>query len=356
MGDVDMTKDFEKELAQLAKIIEQTKEHVVSEEAAKVSFVMPFFKALGYNVYNPLEFVPEFTADIHGKNVDRVDYVIMENGQPMILIVCKRSSEPLHTHAKQLFKYFVSTPAKFAILTNGIEYLFYTDLEESNKLDKKAFLSVNMLDMKSHALKELYKFRKDTFNVNEILTTAEELKYTASIISFLSDEYQQPSDDFVKYVLTKVYDGVRTQPVIDKFRPTIKNSFTQFVNELINDKLETAFKRESAPTEPETVAVMELDAVEDDDFAVSEEALEAFYITKAILTEVIEASRVSYKATTAYVSIIVDNKVSKWVCRFTLSKRSKSFHTPTEPKINIESVNDIYKHKEVLLQSVKRFL
>ena len=163
-----MTKDFEKELAQLAKMIEQTKDHVVSESSAKVAFVMPFFKALGYNVFNPQEFVPEFTADIHGKNVDKVDYVIMENGQPMILIECKRSGEPLHTHAKQLFKYFVSTPAKFAILTNGIEYLFYTDLEATHIMDKKAFLSINMLDMKPHALKELYKFRKDTFDVNEI--------------------------------------------------------------------------------------------------------------------------------------------------------------------------------------------
>jgi len=360
-----MSKDFEKEIAQLTINIEQTKEHILTEEATKMSFVVPFFKALGYNVYDPREFVPEFTADINSKNMDKVDYVIMESEKPAILIECKHWSEKLENHVRQLFKYFVSTPAKFAILTNGIEYLFYTDLEEQNKLDKKPFLKINLLDLKAHAVKELAKFRKDAFNVDEILTTAEELKYTSSITSLLADEYNSPGDDFMKFVLSKVYDGMRTQTAIEKLRPTVKNSFMQFVNELVNERLETALRSQAEKNQSEQeVATAVLAIIEPDDdgeivVVPTEEELQAYYIVKGILVEMANADKVSYKDTSSYLSVLYDNKVTKWVCRIVLKRSSKMLIFPEDiysARISINSINDLFKHKELILQSVKRFL
>lgn len=61
-------------------------EHITTEEATKNAFVMPLVNALGYNVFDPTEVVPEFTADIGTKKSEKVDYAIMRDGEPSILM------------------------------------------------------------------------------------------------------------------------------------------------------------------------------------------------------------------------------------------------------------------------------
>jgi len=353
-----MFKEFEKEISKLAKRIEQTKEFTHTEESTKMSFVLPFFKVLGYDYTDPREVVAEFTADINSKNMDKVDYVIMDNGQPAILVECKHWSVKLDSHINQLLKYFVSTSAKFAILTNGIDYFFYTDLETTNILDKTPFLKINMLNLKTHSLKELMKFKKDMFNVNEILTTAEELKYTGSVISLFGKEYNEPSDDFIRHVISNVYSGVKNKAVVEKFRPIVKNSFAQFVNDLISDRLETVLRPEikEVPTEPLVTETSEVD--EEIESVPTEEEIQAFYIVKGILAEETELDLIQYKDTTRYFAVLYDNKVTKWICRLSLSPTSKILILPDalqSEKITLISVSDLYRHKEVLLRSVKRF-
>jgi len=358
-----MSKEFEKEIAQLAKKIEQTKDYVKNEQMTKQSFVLPIFRVLGYDCSDPREIVAEFTADIKSKNMDKVDYVIMENDKPVILVECKHWSEKLENHVGQLFKYFVSTPAKFAILTNGIEYLFYTDLEKPNILDKTPFLKIDLLDLKAHAIKELAKFRKDSFDISEIFTTAEELKYTNSIIELFAAEYGNPSNAFVKHVLSEVYEGKHTDLTIEKFRPIIKNSFMQFVNELISDRLEAAAALSSEVEKPpiELEMVVTTDDIDEEERATepTEEEIQAFYIVKSILAEVTELDQISYKDTVNYFSILYGSKVTKWICRLELKRSSKFIIFPkdiTTDRIALETINDLYRHRELIIKSVKQFL
>ena len=96
-------------------------EHIKTEEATKNAFVMPFIQALGYNVFDPTEVVPEFTADIGTKKSEKVDYAIIQGGQPIILIEAKSATADLNEeHASQLFRYFSVTEARIGILTNGL--------------------------------------------------------------------------------------------------------------------------------------------------------------------------------------------------------------------------------------------
>lgn len=118
-----------------------------------------FFQLLGYDVFNPLEFCPEYTADIGIKKGEKVDYAILMGKDPVILIEAKSVNKKLDRHSSQLFRYFVSTPAKFAILTNGIEYKFYTDLDDTNKMDKEPFLDINLLNIKDAEISQLNKFK-----------------------------------------------------------------------------------------------------------------------------------------------------------------------------------------------------
>lgn len=59
--------DINEKLGQLAERIEIIKSSILTEEATKTSMIMPFFQLLGYDVFNPLEFVPEYTADVGGE-------------------------------------------------------------------------------------------------------------------------------------------------------------------------------------------------------------------------------------------------------------------------------------------------
>ena len=139
--------DFIDKVKQFSKRIDMLKGNLATEEATKTALIMPFFNLLDYDVFNPIEFVPEFTADIGTKKGEKVDYAIMKDNNPVILIEAKGVNDDLTKHDAQLFRYFTSTNAKFAILTNGIIYKFFTDLEEPNKMDEKPFLEVNLLDL-----------------------------------------------------------------------------------------------------------------------------------------------------------------------------------------------------------------
>lgn len=161
-----MDKDeFISQIKNISKRVEQLRDTLETEEATKTSLIMPFFQALGYDVFNPFEFVPEYTADVGIKKGEKVDYAIVINDELQILIEVKAINEKLTKHDSQLFRYFTTTSAKFSILTNGQKYEFYTDLDQPNKMDFLPFLTIDLLKIRDAQINELYKFTKDIFNV-----------------------------------------------------------------------------------------------------------------------------------------------------------------------------------------------
>jgi len=148
--------DLIDKIRETAMRIPTQQEHIQTEEATKNAFVLPFINALGYNVFDPTEVIPEFTADVGTKKGEKVDYAIMKDRAPIILMECKWCGTDLNKeHASQLFRYFASTNVRFCVLTNGIIYRFYTDLDKENIMDEKPFLELNMLDIKDSSVVEL---------------------------------------------------------------------------------------------------------------------------------------------------------------------------------------------------------
>ena len=141
--------EFAERLAALALKVKNQREAIQTEEATKNAFIMPFISTiLGYDVFNPLEVVPEFTADVGVKKGEKIDYAIMRDGEVQILIECKKSTEALRIeHASQLYRYFAVTNARIAVLTNGESYHFYTDLDAPNRMDDKPFLVLDLSDI-----------------------------------------------------------------------------------------------------------------------------------------------------------------------------------------------------------------
>lgn len=214
--------DFKDAIKQISDRIVKLKDNLQTEEATKNALVMPFLNALGYDVFNPLEVLPEMTCDIGTKKGEKIDYAILKDGKPVILIECKHWEQDLNLHDNQLLRYFNVSPAKFGVLTNGIVYRFYTDLESPNKMDSRPFLEVNLLDIKDYQIEELKKFQKSAFNVDTILSSASELKYTGEIKAIIAREFSNPSTEFAKFFGRQVYDGVYTAKVSDQFVGLVK--------------------------------------------------------------------------------------------------------------------------------------
>ena len=229
--------NFTEQVRAFSDRIERLMDSIHTEEATKTAIVMPFFAMLGYDVFDPNEFAPEFTADVGIKKGEKVDYAILFDGKPTILVEVKNINKKLNKHASQLFRYFGTSTAKIAILTNGVIYKFYTDLDDANKMDEKPFLEINLLNINENQIPELEKFIKSNFNIDEISTTASDLKYANLFKDILSQELEDPSDEFLKFFLSKTYAGRQHKGVLDRFRGVLKTSLNSYVSELLSDQI-----------------------------------------------------------------------------------------------------------------------
>ncbi|MFF2797077.1 type I restriction endonuclease [Lysinibacillus xylanilyticus] len=317
---------FVEQLKNLTTRIDSLKDSITTEEATKTAIVMPFFQILGYDIFNPLEFSPEFTADVGIKKGEKVDYAILNDGAPVILIECKSIAEKLTKHDSQLFRYFGTTSAKFGILTNGIEYKFFTDLEEPNKMDTTPFFTFNILELRDIHIQEIAKFRKETFDLENISSTASDLKYLNALKSYLSIQFETPDEEFVKFLVQQIYDGLKTKNALEKFTPIITKGLKQIVTEKVNDKLNAALKSTGDSKvsvtlpDPNNEEEPKVEAVKDDGIVTTPEELETYSIVKVILKDTISPERIFYRDNRSYFNVIIDNSIRKWIIRVFFEK------------------------------------
>ncbi|WP_293650077.1 type I restriction endonuclease [Thiolapillus sp.] len=340
-------------IKELAARIPKQMDHIQTEEATKNAFIMPFLSVLGYDVFNPMEVIPEYTADIGTKKGEKVDYVIKKDDEIIILIECKWSGIDLHqNHASQLYRYFSTTSARFCILTNGIVYEFYSDIDSPNKMDSKPFFEFNILDFEDHQINELKKFTKSAFSLEDILTTASTLKYTGAIKKILEQELEKPSEEFVRFFASRIYGGRLTQSVLEQFRKIVKKAREQFINEKINDRLKSALstnedKKEEISEVVETIG----SSPKNDGIETTEEEIEAYNIIKAILRNVIDVKRVVMRDKKSYCGILLDDTNRKPICRLHFNRSRKYLGliaNKQEERVEIESLDDIFKYTDNL--------
>lgn len=358
--------DFIDQLKQFSKRVESMRDSLQTEEATKTAIIMPFFAMLGYDVFNPQEFVPEFTADVGIKKGEKVDYAIINNGEPAILIECKSINENLDRHDSQLFRYFGTTTAKFAILTNGIFYKFYTDLDDPNKMDKDPFLTINILDIRDNQVPELKKFCKSVFDVDAISSTASELKYAHEFKSLFTKQLDSPSDDFIRFFLQNCYSGAKTQNVLERFRPILKKALNDLVSEMMNDKIKIALGSGGNVVAPEQrkpdeqTDSLENSVKKEPRIVTTEEELEAFFIIKNLLADVTDIHDITYKDTESYINILYKGNTRKWICRLRLTDNQKTLIVPdenkNETKYKLVDIYDLREYKGQLTTVLERYL
>lgn len=362
--------DFIDNLRVLATRIANTRAVIQTEEATKNAMIMPLIQILGYNVFDPLEVTPELVADVGTKKGEKVDYAILKDGKPIILFECKKAGGDLNiNHAGQLFRYFHVTEARFGVLTNGLVYRFFTDLEQPNKMDEKPFFEFNILEFKDRDVEELKKFAKSAFDLETILTTANELKYTRAIQTRLNEWMVNPSEDFVRMVSSDLLGTKRFTPAIrDQFTLITRRAFEQLIGEKINERLKGAMAPESvsvheaaqAPLSPKGTPEAEATPVEPQ-VVTSLEELEGFHIVRALVRGLVSTKRIVMRDAQSYCAILLDDNNRKPICRLRFNNREKLRlglfnEKKVEELVNIESPDDIYNYAVQIQNALKSYL
>jgi hypothetical protein len=317
---------------------------------------MPFLQILGYDVFDPLEVIPEYTCDIGTKKGEKIDYAIMKDGEPIIIVECKHFDHELTLHDNQLLRYFHVSSAKFGILTNGIHYRFYTDLETPNKMDEKPFLVIDMLNL-TEDIENLKKFHKSYFDIDSILSSASELKYTRELKFVIQKEFTSPSAELVRIIAKQVYEGIITAKVLEQFTILVKKALQTHVNETMTTALKSALTSELKGETPEA-SEENTEQTDKKSIITTSEEIEGFMVVKSILRQKINPERIVSKDTESYFRILLDNQ-RKTICRLYFNGKRKYLtilDENNEKKIlPIETIDDIYKYSKEIVEIVERF-
>jgi hypothetical protein len=355
--------DFKDQIRQLADKIVKIKDTVLTEEATKTAFILPLLSYLGYDVFDPSEVVPEFVADIGIKQGEKIDYAIMRDGKPALLIECKHWKKNLNVFEGQLIRYFQVSRTRFGILTNGIEYRFYSDLDRPNVMDEKPFLSFNITEIKENQIEELKQFHKSYYSLDTILSNAGDLKYTSEIKRIIGEEViSNPNEWFVRQIAKSVYSGTITPKVLERFAELTKRSMSQVINETFAERFQNALhqndtEQPKSPVSQETAG----EAIEKEKHIVTtEEEMEGYCLVKAALRNSVSIDRIFGRDALSYFAVLLDDNNRKPVCRLHFNNyTSKYIETFDEDKKGtrheLESLNDIFKYAETMVKTIKAY-
>ena len=356
--------DFIDEIKALAARIPDTLEFIQTEEATKTALIMPFVRALGYNTEDPREVVPEFIADVGDRKGEKVDYAIMKDGEPVILIECKSAGTTLSgPDAAQLSRYFGTTNVRFAVLTNGLVYRFFSDLDRTNRMDETPFLEFKILEFEDGLVDELKRFTKTSFDEESTVQAATELKYTGEIKRILAQQLREPSDAFVRFFTSQVYAGRMTQAVMERFAQRTREALNQYINERVYDRLKSAMASEGDSLPTRTAAVPEASPYEESTSDQAEPAIvttdeerDGFFIVKSLLHGTVSLNRVAIRDMKSYCGVLLDNNNRKPICRLWFNGSQKYLglfdEQKREEKIPINELDDIYTYADRLKATI----
>lgn len=345
--------ELEVKLAELSKVVRDHREVLLTEEAAKNALVMPFLRALGYDVFNPGEVVPEFTCDVATKKGEKVDYAICAEGKVTMLVECKPANTDLSAkNAAQLFRYFSVTDARVALLTNGVVYKFFSDLDAPNKMDEKPFFTCQLDALKKQDIRTLTRFMKQNFDIDKIIEEAANLKIQSLVSRELQGEFADPSEDFIRIIAARVQPGVRfSSAKREEFKSLIVGSISALVRDRVNERLTSALTA-SNPVDEED----EDDGGPPEATITTEEEIAGFNIVRAIAAKVVDPKRIVMRDAKSYCAVLLDDNNRKTIVRLHFNSPTArylgTFEGKAETRHSMLDPVEIYQHDAAILQRV----
>jgi predicted type IV restriction endonuclease len=348
---------FEEEMNSFIAQIPGRKHLIKNEEGTKNGLIMPFIQKLGYDVFNPLEVCPEYTSDFGVKQKEKVDYAILKDGKPVIFIECKPVNADLNDkkYGSQLFRYFTTCDSSIVgILTNGLEYRFFSDTQSKNKMDKTPFMIINLESIRPEQIMSLEKFSKEKYDPASIMPSAENMMIRNDIIKIIDRELSDPSKEFENMIINQVYDGkMITASVRSKYAPLIRDAIKAYISDKITSKLQKALDVENDENREPVVE-------EISDITTTDDELRGLDIIRAICRGVTDPERVVMRDAKSYCAILLDDNNRKPICRLYFNSETSryvaTFDTGVEVKNKVSSPYDIDTFREQILKTVSTYV
>ncbi len=343
-------------LQQLAETAPKRVQHLSTEEATKNALVMPFISALGYDVFDPTEVIPEFTADVGTKQGEKVDYAIKHGDEVVFIVECKKAGAPLtRENASQLYRYFGVLKARIAVLTNGTTYEFFSDLDATNKMDERPFMVVDLLDYTDEWAPELTKMSKGEFDLDTMLRTASDMKCAREIRAAIDSELTDPSDDFLKLIFAKVNpEGRYVRSAQDQYTKLVPRAIQEILKNRVTGRLNSALRQSEEPV------VASKDVLGEDGIVTTEDELDAYAAVKVLVAEVVGPERVAFRDHKGYSNVLLDDSNRKPVARFHFDRTQWQVGTfdaeKNETRHNVDSAADIAKFGQLFRDTIYGYL
>lgn len=351
-------------ISALATKVHELKPIIETEEATKTAFIIPFISTvLGYDVTDPREVIPEYTADIGKKKGEKVDFAIKSGDDFRFLIECKKIGEPLDlSHATQLIRYFNVTDTEFAILTNGEIYQFYAQLDAVNRMDEKPFMTLDLSSVDARIFPHLEKCTKTQFDSETIAASAEELKYVSELRKSIAAELKDPSTEWVKMLAARVTSRRMTAANLELFTKLTATASSQYLRDETNRRLRSAQDFEDpAPEASSPVATAEEnpqdDPVPEDGIVTTDEERQAHSIIRAICCSDVPATDITMRDAKSYCAILFQDNNRKPIARLLFDRKVPRIilfdENKNETSHDLDSIEGIYSHAEELRSRVR---
>lgn len=359
--------DLVDRVERLARRVQRHLESVQTEEATKTALVLPFIAdVLGYNVFDPTEVVPEFTADVGTKKGEKVDYAILRDGKPILLFECKRYGAELGDSAKsQLHRYFSVTESRVAVLTDGVTYRFFSDVDAPNRMDDRPFYEFDLRSADEADAKEISRFTRSSFDADALQGQAQDLKYTREVLSLIEQEWNDPSPAFVRLFSKRVYPRTHTKRVVSQFTGITKRALRQFLRDRLEAQITRVLEGDQADDAPSDAGSdQETDTappVADPMHTTTEDEWQGFFAVKAILSRDLSPERIHMRDVKSYCGILLDNTNRQPICRLHFNNpENKHLALIGEDKkhrlVAVESIDDIFQYADEIRAAANRYL
>ncbi len=355
--------DFVEKIKELSKKIADQKGLVGTEQAAKTSFVLPFLQILGYDVFNAAEVIPEYIADWAAKKGEKVDYTIKVGPQTVMLIECKQVGDNLDASKEsQLANYFHHVQeCNIGVLTNGIVYKFYTDLNAENIMDTEPFFVFDFGALKESHITRLEMFSKANITKTDVINSdIIKIRNYSATVEVLRREFANPSEDLVKYV-TKQMQFIKrcNDAILEEFREHIKKAVIQFEQDFFDAQIarlkETTQAQQSDQQAKPTETVVEKSAI-----MTTVEEMQALAIVKSILFKMIPPEKIVLRDSENYCDILTSN--TRIIRLYFNDPGMLQISFPTNPdfeklgKIEIKSVDKLIEHADKITATIAKIL
>jgi hypothetical protein len=281
--------------------------------------------------YVSTDLIPEYNADFGERISQKIDYAIVLNKKDTILIEAKKQTSKLSDkEAGQLNGYFNNTKnSKLAILTNGIEYRFYSDVVEPNIIDNKPFFQFNLSNYSEKDIELLIRFDKRFIKIKEIIESAQEIVFAESFEDSLFKELNVPSKDLLKIIH-------RNMLFKTKFNEETQGKMISLINSSLLKCLYDKKVLDEASSNSLGVITTELET-------------QAYHTIRTLLIQnkKISNERISYKDFKSFFNISVDDSSKKVICKLVFNDKSMKITIENNEYI-LEHIDDLLKYKNEL--------